>query len=279
MKRAIFVCLFIVNMAFADLVGYVGQGKQIYYTNFSTGQQTEITLSGLASNVDYFEAMDISPIDGQIYVIGHWESYLNVGGRQIERSLYKIDPQSGNVTNNVALLSGGRGLWEISGLSISSNGTPYAVEGNNYGDFYALVPPPDNTNPYVGVTCIGQTIPEPVFTINNSGKGIIWNNSPYAKNLYWLDLDSSTMTLIGNLNGDFSFFDYGQDDILYAWKNKTLYSINVSSLTSTSLNTFSYGDVFAIIPEPATLLLLGLGAVRLRSRQAVMLRRRRSYSG
>jgi len=37
----------------------------------------------------------------------------------------------------------------------------------------------------------------------------------------------------------------------------------------------SHGFIYEI-PEPATLLLLGFGAVRLRSRQAVMLRRKRS---
>lgn len=262
------VALSMLGMAEAGLVGYVGTGKDVYWTNFESGQQTQLALNGLSIQVDYFESFAMSRVDGYLYAVGHWSSPLNVGGRTIERSLYKIDPSSGNVTNNVAFLSGSHGLQHLPALAIASDNTPYAIELRAAGDLYALVPPPGNTDPYIGVTHIGQAIPLLALAIDGSNNGIAWSGPPSYQKLYWLDLSDASTTEIGDLSGDFSSLHYAPDGTLYAWGNKTLYEIDVGGLTATSLGSFSYGDSpFAILPEPSTLLLLGLGAVTLRRKR------------
>lgn len=240
----------------AAIIGYVSDGLDIYQTDFETGVQTPLTLFGLATNVDYFEALDISPVDSCLYAVGHWEHYLNVGGRQIERSLYRIDVSSGQVTNNVAFLSAGHGLYELLDLAISSDGIPYAIELPRM--LYALVEPPDPPS-YVGVTFLGQLdVFASALAIDPSGSAVVWGNDK----LWSIDLSDLSDSFLTNLPGDFSALDYGPDDTLYAWGSNTLYRIDLPSGTAAAIRTLSHGaQGFAIVPEPGTLLLFSLGAL------------------
>ena len=266
-KMTIWVVLMLFSIfsevANAKLEGYVAEGKTVYFTDFETGQQTQIELVGLSEQVDYFESFAFSPIDDCLYAVGHWDNYLTVGGRQIERSLYKINPKTGNVTNNIAFLSSSHGLSNLPALAISSNGTPYAIELTSGGDLYALV---DSTGPedWIGVTHIGQTPPAIALAINSSDKGILWCADQHFR---LLNLSDSTTTEIGEVTGPFLSLDYSSYGNLYAWGNKTLYQIDVDNLTSVSISSFTYGNApFALVPEPSTLLLLGLGGLMLRKR-------------
>lgn len=81
MKKAILVAVVIllfvgISISRASLIGYVAEGKYIYRTDFETGQQTQLTLS-LPFNTDRIEAMAVSPIDGSLYVVGHWAYKLS----------------------------------------------------------------------------------------------------------------------------------------------------------------------------------------------------------
>ena len=76
-----------INTSQASLMGYVAEGKYIYRTDFETGQQTQLTIN-LPFNTDRIEAMAVSPVDGSLFVVGHWQYEIS----NTQRGLYKIDP-------------------------------------------------------------------------------------------------------------------------------------------------------------------------------------------
>ena len=69
--------------------------------------------------------------------------------------------------------------------------------------------------------------------------------------------------------------EYVPDDVLYAWEGSNLYSIDVDNLEAAFIRSFSQGysggagggGSVTIVPEPATLLLLSLGAMMLRRKR------------
>ena len=78
--------------------------------------------------------------------------------------------------------------------------------------------------------------------------------------LFEVDLSDGSTTSIGQLSGNFDAFDIGPDGTLYGWDYGDLYSIDLDNCAKTYINSFEHsGRSLTIIPEPATLLLLGFG--------------------
>jgi hypothetical protein len=239
----------------ADLTGYVArsvESEQVFFINFSTGEQT---LLG-QGNVENVKALEFSPRG--LFAIG-------------SNSLWRINTVSGAGTE-IGKVSGD--YMYIENLAYGPDGTLYGITAprgtNTTADLVAintdtgLATPICSTLPYANISA---------FAIDESGRGIGWRwNSDNTSEcpLFEIDLTDGSTSVIGYLPGGFNGFDYGPDGILYGWKATGMgsnyldyfYRINVENLEAVHLSTFHLGwSEFTIIPEPATLLLLGLGAV------------------
>lgn len=219
----------------ADLTGYVGTGAgNIYYTDFENGQQIE-SYHGSLGDVDSLE------LDGDIiYAAG------------IHR-FYKIEIETGDEI-----------FWESVGdnlksLALAPDGTLYGVQQNSL-----VIVDKENAE----ITVIGYIIPNiSALAIDQSGRAI---GCAYAATepLVEVNLSNASVTTLGRLSpGGYDAFDFGPDGNLYGWTGGDLYLIDIDALTSNHVGSYHYthrGDGFVMIPEPATFLLLGLGAVMLR---------------
>ncbi len=235
------------------LMGYVGKGTDIYFTDFETGQQTQITLSNLPSIVSSFEAFAISPTDHTLYAVGHWRYCLNVMGRQLCCAIYKIE-STGQVSK--VFQPWAYGNYGIPNLAFAPDGALYGFTSNRL-----LVGNVDTGDmDFIGVTSSNSTVR--AFAIDFEGAGIVWNSSSTMP-LQHIDLSGGPNSIVVGrefLEGPFEAFDYGPDGTLYGWHNRRLYEIDIDNLTATELGSFSHGDTaFALIqiPEPTTLTFIG----------------------
>ena len=229
----------------ADLTGYTASSTSnsvVYLTNFDTGEQTTL---GLPSGIDRIKALEVSPVDGELYAIG--------GGNKVSgyfsRELYRIDRATG-----VGQFVGTMNSKYFQDLSFAPTGQLYGVAGNDiyFGDTLYNI---NLTNG--AATSVGSLSPFTAtlaLAIDNTGKGIGWDSG--AKWLYKINITDGSTTSLGQLAGNFDAFDYSPDGTLYGWAGNALYSINTETVTSTYLRNFSIsGRSITMVPEPSTLAL------------------------
>ena len=237
----------------ADLVGYMAtytDNSVVYFTNFDTGEQTPLGPSGISQ----LSAFDISPVDGYIYGI-------DIDFSASQPDFYRIATDNGVGTLiKIDILQ--PNIWGAQrNLTFSSDGTLYGIVGS---DFFTINTLTGDTSV---IGALNPYIDTHAFAINSAGKGIGWDSG--ANWLFEIDLTDGSTTSLGYLDGGFDAFDFGPDGVLYAWDSNKLYSIDTANLTATHLRTFGQtGYAFAVVPEPTTLLLLGLGAVMLRRKRS-----------
>lgn len=260
---AMIVVLVAAGNSRATLTGYVVrylENDEVYFTNFDTGEQTLLGQTNIPplSN-PMIRALDISPIDGRLFAIGYDD-------------LWTINTISG-----VGSRIGNVGTTSIENLSFAPDGTLYGITSRYDPHLVTIDTVTGKT------TDIGSTLPyldTCAFAIDENGRAIAQGRSNIASQyeLFEVDLTDGSTSSIGYLEGGFSAFDYGPDGILYGWEENGMaglyidyfYSIDVGNLTATQLRSFSNGwSQFAIIPEPATLLLLGLGGLSLLRKRRV----------
>ena len=241
------VIAIIVGKASAVLQGYtasysyLSRDSIVYYTDFETGQQIPI---GDPSGAWIYE-LEYSEVDGNLYAVVTSDDF------------YRIDLTSGQAI----LLKENIFLGRTGGLSFAPDGTLFAM--TNVGEMYRV-------NPVNGDSeCLGVfdwAIGTDAFAISPEGKFIMWSYD--GDFLIEYDFITHSHTLIGHLEGNFSSFDYGLDGILYGWDDlHSLYSIDVENLKATHLRSFQIeSNALTIIPEPATILLLTLGAAMARKK-------------
>lgn len=241
MKRRRFFLLFIIvalsspNVTSATLLGYLGTGYgTVYHTNFDTGEQSEVKHSAQGQMV----ALDISPIDGMIYTSG--------GGK-----LYRIDPISGQ-DESIGNLS------NVESLSFDYDGTLYGIQQDKL-----IIIDPDTAD----WVLVGQLAPyysSRALAINQSGRALgCIRGDPSV--FFEINLSDGSTTALGELSrGDWDAFDFGPDNELYAWTGEWIYHIDIDNLIDTHVGLTHYsfsGEAFALIPEPTTVIFLGLGVL------------------
>jgi hypothetical protein len=230
---AMVVVLLATGISRADLVGYVATWSEVYLTDFS-GTNTSLGQSGIVD----IRAIDISPIDGILYAADD------------SGQLWTVDTATG-----VGSLIGNMGR-RIDSMSFAPDGTLYAI--HNGTSLRSI-----NTSTAVA-TAVGSTwsYNSIAVAINNNNTAIAWDHT--TQYLFEIDLSNGSTTSLGYLEGsDFDAFDYGPDGVLYAYDedDSKLYSVDVDNLTFAYEGSSVYGRSMATIPEPATLLLLGLGGI------------------
>ena len=170
-------------------------------------------------------------------------------------------------------------MWNYSGpfdsMAFGPDDILYGHVGGGYG--YCWLDPKSFATSTIAqpvVNLINPSGPGTAIAISNDGMGVGWGRfSTTGDQLYTFDISTGGITFLGNLpvSGEFVALDYTQDGrLLGLTGNCAIYEIDIDSLAITHLRSFENTGVtygFAVVPEPTTLLLLGLGGLALRKRK------------
>lgn len=232
------------------LMGYQASSlpnSTLWQIDLETLEQTGIGVTGVSS----IYALDISPVDGDLYGLSYYD-------------LYELDTETG-IATSIAILPYHYGAKS---MAFAPDGTAYVLSSGNVDAMLYSIDV--NTGATTEVATLPPYTNVTAFAIDTAGNGIAWSTA--SNWLIHIDLTDGSTTSLGHLPGAFQAFDYGPDGILYASSLVGIYTIDVVNFDATFLGYFEnissmYG--FAVIPEPATLLFLTIGMLGL-------LRRRRT---
>ena len=232
----------------ADLLGYVSGDSQVISVNFTTGDSVNLGPSGAYG----FLASDLMPSNNELYITTN------------DGAVYNVNTVSG-LANKIV----DTGYSGLDNVAFDASDQFY-VAGSSAGglasvDLTTGVLTTINTSPWIYTTVTA-------FAIDSSNTAIAWDSG--AEWLFEVDLLDGNITSIGYLPGSFGAFDFGPDGTLYAMDPLTadtgrLYSIDIGTLSrSDYFGEFHYENSLAIVPEPYTLCLLGLGGLVLTGRRS-----------
>ena len=247
------VVLVVTGVSKADLEGYTSGDSQVLSINFTTHDSVNLGPSGARG----FRSLDLMPNNNDLYVTN------NVG------VVYQVDTASG-IANEI-VDTGNSGLDNI---SFDASGQLFAV-GSSVGglaniDLNTGVLTTINSSPWIYTSVTA-------FAINSANIALAWDSG--AQWLFEVDLSDGTTTSIGLLPGTFEAFDFGPDGTLYTMESSSSTLVHVYGITYGSLldiNSYSRSSYLgefhsesgiAVVPEPTTLLLLGLGGILIRRRR------------
>jgi len=224
------------NISRGVLSGYVGaQYGRVYYIDFETGQYSAVYNGslGYVSSLEY---------DGNFFYAAG------------QHRFYKIDAETGREV-----------FWEPIGHGIVC--LALAPDGALYGVLqYKLITVNKDNGNITEIGNIGLSVS--ALAIDRNGRALACADA--IEPLIEINLSDASFISLGDISKNWDAFDFGPDDNLYGWKLNDLYRIDIDAVTSTHVGHYHSacsGEGFALIPEPATLLMLVLGAVMLRRKR------------
>ena len=256
----ILLILLVPAIASATISGYFG----------GAGSPTEMYWNDLDLQVGAFlgstgidlVTIDLSPKDGRLYGIDN------------DGTLYGLNKQSGHATS-----IGDTGYANITSMAFTRSGDLYA-----YTDAPSQLVRIDTQTGEVQSTAPSDPLCQNVtaFAINDSwitsfgwGKdtAVVWDKD--SEWLFTVNLGTGVVNPDGRVLGDFVAFDMGWDGRLYGMEMKdgTAHIDQIGTyygqIQDYKGRVESSGGMFALVPEPTTILLLGVGGM-------AVIRRRRS---
>lgn len=220
-----------------------------YPGNFYDVDVSDGSVSTIGTSNGFFSSMDFSPW-GVLYAAS------NV--------LYEVDPATGlaSASRNINFI-GGPGGDIITGLSFSASGELYGI-GNNTGHLWKIDPVTADAQ-FVG------TSSAPIFSLEFGPDGTLYGA---GFDLWKISTSDGSGTLIGPI-ADFDLLialDFAPNGVMYGASSQitddSLYIIDLDTGRGTLIGVTNANlEALASIPEPGTLLLLGLGGLLLRKRR------------
>jgi DNA-binding beta-propeller fold protein YncE len=264
-------------------------------TPVASGKVTLFASSGYGTTMDPLQLYSVNPTTGASTLVGNMEisgymaglgydpeNGILYGTNTLNDNLYSINHSIGK-----AQLIGSLGASLMHGLAYDvSTTTLYGSYGYESGDGLYNIDVSTGSATLIGnMGFFHSDHNNAVFGLAVHPETHVLYGAVSGPTFNWgalIEIDKSTAegTLIAEWTPHITGLAFHpESNILYGidnWSSR-LYTIDITTGIPTLVGSTGLSNPLGLefIPEPATIFLLGLGAIRLRSRQAVMMRRKK----
>jgi hypothetical protein len=219
------------------------------------------------------EFLSIDPSTGAGTLIGPLDSEMAAFGLSDRgTSIYtfdqhadrirQLDPATGGTlaTIDIGVVTSGEG-----GIAFRSDGTGFLSSSGGTGTLWSFdITAPSST----AITSDGGLSPS-MDGLDFNGSDVLYGLSQITYNMYTINQTTGATTYIGDTGfgaGGLGGITFTTDGTLYGVLHDSLYTINPETGAASLVGPIGYNGVSgltAVIPEPATLVILGLGSLSL----------------